>query len=362
MNILILNVGSSSIKYSIFSNEKLLLKGSINDIHKKSEYSIGIHAIMTVVKKNNLKIDAVGHRIVHGGTTRQSKIISPSIINLIKKYSEFAPVHNIPELIGIHESKKLFKVPHIAVFDTAFHSVIPPRAFLYGIPYKYYSKHGIRRYGFHGISYKYASEKSSEILKKPLVKLKLIIAHLGHGCSVDAIDKGVSVDTSMGLTPLEGIMMTNRSGDVDAGLILHLMAKEKFSLEQMNNMLNKKSGLQGLSGISDNMRVLLKSKNRKARIAIDVFTYRIAKYIGAYVAVLKGVDAIVFTGGIGENSAVIREKILSYFDFMGLKLDSNMNKKNSPIISKKDSKIKAVVVPADEELMIAREVLRLFRN
>jgi len=362
MNTLILNVGSSSIKYSVFSGEKFLLGGNIPDIHEKSEYSLGIHAILNIIKKNNLKIHAIGHRIVHGGTTRKSKIISSSVLKTIKEYSEFAPVHNIPELIAVEECTKLFRVKQVAVFDTAFHSQIPEKAFIYGIPYKYYSKHGIRKYGFHGISYQYSSEKASQILKKPLKKLSMIICHLGHGCSICAIKNGKSIDTSMGLTPLEGLIMTNRSGDIDAGLILHIMKKEKLSPEQMEKILNKKSGLLGISGISDDMRVLLKSKNKRAKLAIDVFAYRIAKYIGSYITALNGADAIVFTGGIGENSAPVREKVLSYFNFLGLKIDNKKNKANASIITKSSSKIKALAVPTNEELMIAKEVLRLCKK
>ncbi len=361
MPILTLNIGSSSVKYAVFSELELTLKGNIQNIKTKSAYKNAIKKIYNIIKSKKIVITAIAHRIVHGGKLRESKIINGKVQKTIKQYSKFAPIHNIPELLGITECKKLFKVKQVAVFDTAFHSDIPEKAFLYGIPYRYCQKQGIRRYGFHGISYQYVLEKIKKITKKDIKKLKIIICHLGHGCSICAIGKGKSIDTSTGLTPMEGLMMTARSGDIDSGIILYIMQKEKLSPKQMEEILNKKSGLLGLSGITDNVEKLLKSKSKKAKLALEVFTYRITKYIGSYIAALKGINIIAFTGGIGENSPKIREQILNNFKFMELKLDKSKNSQNKEIITKPGSKITAMAVKTDEELMMAREVLRIIK-
>lgn len=357
MNLLIFNIGSSTVKYAVFSDSELKFKGIIENIKTKTGYVNAINKVFSLIKKQNIKIDAIGHRIVHGGKIREPKIIDNKLIKTIKKYSEFAPLHNIPELIGIEQCKKLFKAKQIAVFDTAFFSEMPKKAFIYALPYKYYSKYNIRRYGFHGISHKYVALRASEILNKPLQKLKLITCHLGNGCSISAIKNGICVDTSMGLTPLEGLVMGTRPGDVDIGAILFLIGKERLSINETRNILNKKSGLLGISGINNDVRALLKSKNKNARLAIEIFIYRLVKYIGAYISALNGVDAIIFTGGIGENSAKIREMVLKNFEFMGLKPDKKKNANNEEIITKKNSSMTALAIKTDEELMIAKEVL-----
>ncbi|MEK6808309.1 MAG: acetate/propionate family kinase [Nanoarchaeota archaeon] len=363
MNILTLNIGSSTVKYAVFSSalhlkeEKLRFKGIIDKIKNNSGYIKAINEIVRIIRKNEIKIDIIGHRIVHGGQIRESCLINTKIERIIKKYSEFAPLHNPPELIGIKECKRIFRVKQVAVFDTAFFSELPERSFLYALPYKYYEKHSIRKYGFHGISHKYCSIRASEILKKELKKLKLITCHLGNGCSISAIKYGKCIDTSMGLTPLEGLVMGTRTGDIDVGTVLYLMKKEHLGLERMNRILNKESGLLGISGISNDFRVLLNTKKQRARLAIDVFTYRLVKYIGAYISALQGADAIVFTGGIGENSSEIRELVLNNFEFNGLKLDKNLNQKNAEKITKKDSKISALAIKTDEERCIAKDVI-----
>lgn len=369
MNLLVFNIGSSTVKYAIFSKcspsgrilptLELKFRGIIENIKNKKGYVNAIDEVFNLIKQKNITIDVIVHRVVHGGPIREPRYIDNKVLSIIKKYSEFAPLHNIPELIGIEQCKKIFDVKQIAVFDTAFFSNIPKKAYIYGLPYRYYSKYGIRRYGFHGISHKYVALKSAEILNKPLKKLKLITCHLGNGCSISAIKSGICIDTSMGFTPLEGLVMGTRAGDIDIGAVFFLMEKEKLSIKQTREILNKKSGMLGISGITNDFRELIKSKNQRAKLAMDMFAYRITKYIGAYISALNGVDAIIFTGGIGENSPKIRADVLSNFKFLGLRLDRKSNEKNKRIITKKGSKIIAMVIKTDEEVMMAKEVISL---
>jgi len=302
---------------------------------------------------------------VHGGLFAKPSLITQKAIDVLEKYSKLAPLHNPVNLKGIYAMQKaLPKVPQVAVFDTAFHQTIPEHAFMYAIPYRLYKKEKIRRYGFHGTSIDYVSQRAAKLLKKPINRLKLIVCHLGNGCSICAIDKGKSVDTSMGFTPLEGLIMGTRCGDVDPSLTWHL-EKQGMKIDDIYGMLNKKSGLAGISGIGKDMRKLISEskKNKRAKLAIEMFVYRLKKYIGAYAAVLGKVDAIVFTGGIGENSALIRNKVCN-LEILKVSIDKVKNKKavkKEEIISSEKSKVKVLVVPTDEEKMIAIQTAGLIK-
>lgn len=344
--ILILNVGSSSIKYSIFQNKNKIEEKVIERV---TNYEKEIRKIL----KNIGKLDAIGHRVVHGGNLRKTTLINKNVLAKLKKYSEFAPLHNISEIKAIEICTKLMPIKQYAIFDTSFHFTIPKKAAIYGISLSFYKK-GIKRYGFHGSSHQYVSQKAAKILNRPLSQLKLITCHLGNGCSISAIKNGKSIDTSMGFTPLEGVLMGSRPGDIDAGILIYLM--KKFNKKELNELLNYKSGLLGISGVSNDVRDLIKSKNPNAKLALDVFVYRIVKYIGSYIAALNGVDAIVFTAGIGEHAYYLRKKILKNFEFLGLKLDDKKNNKNSQIIAKSNSKIKVFVIKTDEAEIMAREI------
>ncbi|MBU3941841.1 MAG: acetate kinase, partial [Nanoarchaeota archaeon] len=292
-------------------------------------------------------------------------IINNEVMKKIDELSNLAPLHNPANLAGMKVCKELLpKIKQVAVFDTGFHSNMPEKAFIYGIPYAYYKKYGIRRYGFHGTSHKYISRKAAEILNNDYKKLKIISCHLGNGSSIAAIKNGKSIDTSMGFTPLEGVVMGTRSGDIDPAVILFLMKKEKLSVKEIDDILNKKSGLLGISGISPDVRVLWASEkkgNKRAGLTLDILGYRVAKYIGAYAAAMNGVDAIVFTAGIGENAYYLRERILKNFEYLGLRIDKTRNKNNETIISADNSKIKVLVIPTNEELQIARETFELVK-
>ncbi|MDO9572468.1 MAG: acetate kinase [Candidatus Omnitrophota bacterium] len=348
MKILVINSGSSSIKYKLFEmpQESLLTKGALEHIGEKDALVPNHHAgLKTILSKVN-SVQAVGHRVVHGAEKfNKPVVVNQNVINGIKKCCAIAPLHNPANLAGIMACQKLLPgVKQVAVFDTAFHQSIPPKAFIYGLPYIYYKNLGVRRYGFHGTSHQYVAIEASRILKKPLSKLKLITCHLGNGCSITAIDKGKSIDTSMGFTPLEGLVMGTRCGDLDPALITHLMHKVKLDTKQMNLILNKESGLKGISGLSNDMRILeakANAGNKRASLAIDIFVYRIRKYIGAYLAVLGGIDALIFTAGIGEHQAKIRKEICKKLFFCLGK---------SP---------KIMVIPTNEELMIARQTYKL---
>lgn len=389
MKVLVLNCGSSSIKYQfIDTTAKITLaKGMVERIGMSSailthqpfdkdkikivgeilDHTIAIEYVVAVllspnhgVIKDKNEIDAVGHRVVHGGETFSgSVLITDLVMKALKDNIELAPLHNPPNIKGIQAAKShLPKTPQVGVFDTSFHIKMPPQAYLYGIPYELYKKYKIRRYGFHGTSHRYVSERAAKMLGKPIEELKIITAHLGNGCSMAAVDGGRSVDTTMGFTPLEGLIMGTRSGDMDPSVILYIMAKEGLSLSEANTLLNKHSGLIGISGESSDMREIEEAVgdgNKKAKYAFDVFTYRIKKYIGAYAAAMGGLDAVVFTGGIGENSVLVRHDACSNLEILGIKLDEEANKnvKGECKISAADSKVSILRIPTNEELVIA---------
>ncbi|MCM8799825.1 MAG: acetate kinase [Candidatus Omnitrophica bacterium] len=355
MKILVINCGSSSIKYKFFKikkrlDEEILNSGIIEHIGEKDSliknHYIGLKIIL---ERINIPIDGVGHRVVHGGEEfKKPVIITERVIRAIKNYSRFAPLHNPKNLAGILAVKRLLpQVKQVAVFDTAFHQTIPQYAYMYGLPYRYYESYGIRRYGFHGTSHAYVVAEAARLLKKPLSKLKLISCHLGNGCSITAVKYGKSIDTSMGFTPLEGLVMGTRCGDIDPALIPYIMQKEKISFLQIDEILNKESGLKGISGLSNDMRIIFKESkkgNFLAKLAIDVFIYRIKKYISAYIGILKGADAVIFTAGIGQNQPEIVRMICK-------DLFLHLNKRP-----------KILIIPTDEELMIARQTYELLKK
>ena len=377
MKILVVNCGSSSIKYQLFEmpEEKVLAKGVLEKIGEKSDNAIPNHRegmrkilkILTDEKTGILKdiheIKAVGHRVVHGGEYfKESTIIDEKVLKIIEDYADLAPLHNPPNLVGIKAAKHaLPDVPQIASFDTAFHQTIPPHAYLYAIPYELYEKYRIRRYGFHGTSHRYVARRAEELENKKKYDLNIITCHLGNGCSITAIKKGKSVDTSMGLTPLEGVVMGTRSGDIDPAIIFYLAQRRGIKIEEINNLLNKKSGLLGFSGISNDIREIQKAiqkGDKRAGLALEIFCYRIKKYIGAYMAVLGHLDTIVFTGGIGENATGLRWQIMEGLEELGIKLDKTKNEetvKCEAIISSTDSRVKVWVIPTDEEARIAHD-------
>lgn len=351
MKILVINSGSSSIKYKLFDmpGEELISKGSIEHIGEKGSKVMDHYAGLKSILANMQQVSAVGHRVVHGAEEfKKPVLIDTAVVKKITQCCSIAPLHNPANLAGIIACKKLLSgIKQIAVFDTAFHQTLPEHAFIYGLPYDYYGKSGIRKYGFHGTSHEYVAIEAARILKRPLNKLKLITCHLGNGCSITAIDKGASIDTSMGFTPLEGLVMGTRCGDIDPALVTYIMKERKLTIDQVERLLNKESGLKGLSGLSNDMRVLegkIDSGNKRAKLAIDIFVYRIRKYIGAYIAVLGGIDALIFTAGIGENQDKIRQRICrGAFTYL----------KHIPEV---------LVVPTNEELMIARQSYKLIRS
>jgi len=341
MIILVLNSGSSSIKYKLFdiskNKEALLDKGMVERVSDHKE------ALDSILKKIDSKIEACGHRVVHGGDRfKTAVLIDKTVIKTIEHFSELAPLHNPPALLTIKQSKKLLPdVPHVAVFDTAFFQTMPECAYLYAIPYALYEKHKIRRYGFHGTSHRYVAGQAARILKKSIDRLRIITCHLGNGCSITAVRHGKAIDTSMGFTPLEGLVMGTRSGDLDPAIVPYIMKKEGMAIDSAMELLNKKSGLLGVSGISNDMREIVKeagSGKKRARLALEIFSYRIKKYIGAYTVVMGGVDAVVFTGGIGENHPNIVKQICK------------------GVVS---PKAKILSIPTDEESMIARDTHKI---
>ncbi len=351
MRILVINSGSSSIKYKLFAmpGEEVTSKGVIEHIGEEGSKIQSHYNGLKIILKEINHIEAVGHRVVHGAEKfKEPIIINNSVLRKIRQCCALAPLHNPANLSGILACKKLLPdIKQVAVFDTAFHHTLPDYAYIYGLPYEYYRKFGIRKYGFHGTSHQYVSLAAARELKKPLNKLKLITCHLGNGCSIAAVDKGESVDTSMGFTPLEGLVMGTRCGDIDPALVPWIMRKLKFNISQIDDILNKVSGLKGISGISNDMRVLEKkarAADKRAKLAIDVFIYRSKKYIGAYTAVMAGCDAVVFTGGIGENQKRIRKEICRG-------LFSHLKKKP-----------RILVIPTDEELMIARQAYQAIKK
>ncbi len=395
MIVLVINAGSSSVKYQVFNakEEKVLAKGVVERIgmsgailtHRPTngkeirlsgeilDHKMAIEYVVSIllsknhgVIKDKSEIDAVGHRVVHGGEAfSKSVLITEEVMAEIRACIDYAPLHNPPNLKGINAAKTLLPdVPQVAVFDTAFHQSMPAHAYLYGLPYTLYKRHGIRRYGFHGTSHRYVSERAADLVNKPVETLRMITAHLGNGASVAAVYGGKSVDTSMGFTPLEGLLMGTRCGDMDPAIILQIMHKEELTLNDANTLLNKHSGLQGVSGLSSDMREIEEEydESKRAKLAHDIFTYRLKKYIGAYAAAMGGVDVLVFTGGIGENSPMVRANATKGLDFMGIQLDTALNEANSReerLISMADSATKVYVIPTNEELVIARDTKRI---
>ncbi|MBU0536089.1 MAG: acetate/propionate family kinase [Nanoarchaeota archaeon] len=338
MNILILNVGSSSVKYEVFENDISIIKGLIERITGKKGFSKAILKITSILREKRISIDAIGHRVVHGGAIGKTSRITPSLIKIIEQVTDLAPLHNTPELHTIRECMKIFSIPQFAVFDTAFHSSMPDKAFTYALPHGLSAKFRIKRYGFHGTSHEYVVQEACKKLRKDIKKQRIISCHLGNGCSITAIKNGRSIDTSMGFTPLEGLVMGTRCGDIDPGIITYLMRKG-FSTEKLDSILNHQSGLLGISGVSNDFRDVLKSKDPRAKLAIDVFVYRLIKYIGAYHAVLGGTDILIFTGGIGENSPKITKLIFNQVRHLKIK-----NK---------------IVIKTDEAKMMARKIMNL---
>jgi acetate kinase len=379
VKILVINSGSSSVKYQLFDtkHENALCKGMVDRIGSNKAYiNHSSNQVKNYVKKINVKnhhdaikhildilvcpkygaikawadISAIGHRVVHGAEKfREPTVINKGVLNAIERFSELAPLHNPPAVLGIRACLKFTRhMPQVAVFDTAFHHTIPPHAYIYGIPYIYYKKYRIRRYGFHGTSHRFVSMQAARILKKPISQLNLITCHLGNGCSMAAVRNGKSIDTSMGFTPLEGLLMGTRSGDIDPAAVIYIMDKKSLSIKEADDLLNKNSGIFGLSGISNDMRDILKHAqhgNKQAKLTLDVFIYRIVKYIGAYAAVMGSLDAVVLTGGIGENSDAIKKMITE--------LTRGFLKK---------FKAKLLVVPTNEEYMIAKETAEIVKK
>ncbi len=402
MKILVINTGSSSIKYQLFdmAGEKVLASGLAEKIGKDkgvlihkviledgedrkkviqgviANHRMGLVRIVDLlvdpeygVIRDKSEISAVGHRVVHGGEAFQaSTVINKDVISEIRKNIPLAPLHNPPNLAGIEVAQSIFpQSPQVAVFDTAFHQTIPKRAYLYALPYELYQKSGVRRYGFHGTSHAYVSEKSATYLGRPLSDLDLITIHLGNGASMAALKNGKSVDTSMGMTPLEGLVMGTRSGDVDPALPFFLSDHLKMSLAEIDRLLNEESGLKGICGTND-MRELLEKRqtgDERAEVALDIYTYRIKKYIGAYMAVLGGADSLVFTGGIGENSAIVRKRCCQGLSRLGINIDDEKNTASGEgvrEISLAGSDARVLVVPTNEELKIAQETEKVINS
>ncbi|MGE5585901.1 MAG: acetate/propionate family kinase [Bacillota bacterium] len=395
MKVFVLNCGSSSVKYQLFDmdNESVMAKGLVERIgsddavltHRPEgrqpvkqtrpilDHTTAIGKVLAVLThpENGVigdvsEIGAVGHRVVHGGEAfTGSVLITDEVKKALRDCIDLAPLHNPPNLTGIAAAEELMPgVPQVAVFDTAFHSTMPRHAFLYPVPYVLYQRHKVRRYGFHGTSHRYVARRASEILRRPLEDLKIISCHLGNGASIAAIRSGKSIDTSMGFTPLEGLMMGTRSGDVDPGLILFIMDREQLSLVEVNAMLNKHSGLVGLSGLSSDMREIeagMAQGNPRAKDAFDVYEYRIRKYIGAYAAAMDGVDVIIFTAGIGENSPLLRQRVCEGISFLGVRIDPAKNdvRGKEADISAEGSAVRVLVVPTNEELVIARDTMEI---
>ena len=395
MNVLVVNCGSSSLKFQLinYDNREVMAKGLCERIgidgrlvyepengeKEVTEAAMPSHteAIQMVldalvnektgVIKSLKEIDAIGHRVLHGGMKiTQPVIIDDEVIKVIEECSDLGPLHNPANLMGIHACMKLMPgVPNVAVFDTAFHQTMPPKAYMYGLPKEYYEKYAIRKYGFHGTSHKYVSRRTAEFLGKDIKDLKIIVCHMGNGASLSAVKNGKCVDTSMGLTPLEGLVMGTRSGDMDPAIMEYISKKEDLDIAGVMNVLNKKSGVLGLSkNLSSDFRDLeegMNNGNKYAKAAMEVFCYRVAKYIGSYVAAMNGVDAIAFTAGIGENAGTVRKMVVSYLGYLGITLDEEANKKRGEdlLISTADSKVKVAVIPTNEELAIARETVAL---
>ncbi|MCP4400183.1 MAG: acetate kinase [bacterium] len=398
MKILVLNCGSSSVKYQLFdmTDESVLAKGLVERIgmtdailtHRPTggekhrqvqmilEHTTAIKVVAGAlvdpkhgVLKNIQEIDSVGHRVVHGGERfTESALVDDSVKDAIEEYFDLAPLHNPAHLRGILAIEDTMgDVPQVVVFDTAFHATIPKYAFLYALPYTLYQRHRIRRYGFHGTSHKFVAARAAELMGRPIEELKIITCHLGNGASITAIDGGKSVDTSMGLTPLEGLIMGTRCGDIDPAIIPFLMAKEESSISEVDSMLNKHSGLLGITGLSSDMRDLedaVEEGDERAQLGMEMYCYRIRKYIGSYAAAMNGIDAIVFTAGVGECGPIQRSMICQKLGYLGADFNPDVNefKAKEREISKPDSKVKLYVIPTNEELVIARDTLKLTKK
>ncbi|MFY9151650.1 MAG: acetate kinase [Prolixibacteraceae bacterium] len=389
MKILILNCGSSSIKYQLFSmtNRQVIAKGGVEKLGMKGsflkhvrqdgqvvvfdgeilDHKIGVEYILGVLTsdkhgclKSLEELDAVGHRVVHGGERfNKSVLLTEDVLEEVTKCIDIAPLHNPPNLKGIRAMEELIPgIPQVGVFDTAFHQTMEPRAYMYGIPYVLYQKYGIRRYGFHGTSHRYVSKRACDLLGVDYNTQRIISCHLGNGASVAAIKNGKSVDTSMGFTPIEGLVMGTRSGDLDFGVVQYIMEKEEIGIKTANTLFNKHAGMLGITGISSDMREIEDAKdngNERAALALDIYNYKVKKYIGSYIAAMGGLDILIMTGGIGENADTTREGVCGDLDFLGISLDYEKNRgfRSEGVISTPDSKVKIIVVPTDEELMIA---------
>jgi len=398
MNILVINCGSSSLKYQLLdmANEGVKASGLVERIGLEGarlkhevpgqdkqvietpmeDHKIALGEVLKALTDETFgaiksldEIQAVGHRVVHAGEKYSSSVlIDDAVIAALEECIELAPLHNPPNLMGIKAMQELLgDVPMVGVFDTAFHQTMPETSFIYPLPYEYYEKYKVRRYGFHGTSHKYVSARAAEMLGKNIEDLKLIVCHLGNGASVAAVDGGKSVATSMGFTPLEGLAMGTRCGDIDPAIVTYLMDKENLSIEEMNNVMNKKSGIFGMSGVSSDFRDVENAAadgNKRAQLALDAFDMRVKKYIAAYAAVMGGLDAIIFTAGLGENSAMNRESITKGLEFMGAKMDPSKNniRGKEAVVSTDDSSVKIMVVPTNEELMIARDTKEIVGN
>lgn len=396
MNVLVINCGSSSLKYQLIDSdtEAVLAKGLCERIgidgrlvyqkagcdkeiteaamptHKEAIQMV-LHALVnekTGAIKSLEEVNAIGHRVVHGGEKfAASAVITDEMIKAVEECNELAPLHNPANLIGIRVCAELMPhVPQVAVFDTAFHQTMPPKAYLYGLPLNYYKEYKIRRYGFHGTSHSYVSKHAAKFLGLDPDNSKIIVCHLGNGSSITAVQNGKSIDTTMGLTPLEGVIMGTRSGSIDPAIVEFIAKKENLDIDGVMNVLNKKSGLLGLSGISSDMRDLEDAAaegNEDAKNAREALAYGIAKYVGGFVAAMNGVDAIIFTAGIGENDNLVREDICSYFKYLGVTIDKEANKKRGEdiVISTPDSKVKVAVIPTNEELAICRDTVALVK-
>lgn len=398
MKILVLNCGSSSVKYKLFNmtSKEVLAEGVIEKIGLSDsflkftlpdgtkrviekeipEHTVGVELILDTLTNTEYgciqslnEINAVGHRLVHGGENfNASVVITPEVIAHVEKCSDLAPLHNPANLKGIAAVTKILPhIPQVGVFDTAFHQTMPDYAYMYALPYEYYKQYGIRRYGFHGTSHRYVSKRACDFLGLDVSKEKIITAHLGNGGSITAIEHGKSIDTSMGLTPVEGLIMGTRSGDVDLGAITYLMDKEQLTGADVSELVNKKSGMLGISGVSSDMRDIekaIEAENPRAKLAMEMYNYRIKKYIGSYAAALNGLDVLVFTGGVGENQSGTRQSVCEGLSYLGVEIDLALNAKSRGEeieLSTKNSKVRVVVIPTDEEFMIASDTLELVK-
>lgn len=389
MNILVINTGSSSLKYQLIcmEDESVLakglcerigsegailthVKGSDNEVSKQIDmpnHKIAVERVLKILTSREFgviksvdEISAVGHRVVHGGEKfKESALINSEVMEAIRDCVPLAPLHNPPNIIGIEACMNLMpETPMVAVFDTAFHSSIPRYAYMYAIPYEYYEKYGIRKYGFHGTSHKFVSKKAAELLDRPLKELKLIVCHLGNGASICAVKDGKSIDTSMGFTPLDGLIMGTRSGSLDPAILDFLAHNENIGIHEINEILNKKSGLLGVSGISNDLRDIfdaIEQGDKRAKLAVEMFVYRVKKYIGSYIAVMGGVDAIIFTAGIGENNCEIRNMVMKDIEGAGVDIVKNKVRRVCCDVSTPDAAVRTLVIPTNEELEVARE-------